>query len=216
MSDYLHLIETVFKIIGGATALVLFIIGFIRYRKDQLWKRKEFVSKEVKEFLNDPAVKNCLSMMDWSDREYELYPKQPDYSKRFVRVTHDSLAYALLPHGAERNHFSPDEAVIRDHFDQFLGHLGRFEHFIQSGLLQAEDLETYLDYWFRKMGKSLPALPRNSLHHFILFYGYDSVVSLLARFGQQIKPDMEIGKIILQLPEDVKVRSKPEPPGEQK
>jgi hypothetical protein len=189
-------IEFLIKVVGGITALTLFIVGFIRYRNDQIWKRKEFVSKEVKEFINDHTIHNCLLMLDWDTRNIELYPKHPDFSKRFVVIGRKEMISALMVHGRLKSRFTPDEAVIRDSFDYFLDRISGFEHFIQTGLLKASDLEPYLRYWINTIAEELPEPFRSTLHHYIIGYGFNDVISFFHRFGKEIKPRMPLEQII--------------------
>lgn len=96
--------------------------------------------------------------------------------------------------GGEDNEdvFSTREAKIRETYDALLGHLQRFSHLIDLGLIDQKYFEPYLRYWVESMaGDANPeydATWRFVLLNYINFYGYDGVVSLFARYGRDIGP----------------------------
>lgn len=196
---WLQVIELILKIIGGLTAIVLFIVGFKRYKKQQNWKRKEFVAKEIKEFYENKIVRNAMLMLDWDTRKIELYPENPEYDHKFVLIGRKELERALIPHGILKGKYTPDEAVIRDTFDYFLEQLTRFEHFIESDLVSAEDFKPYLRYWIDVVAEKLPQPTRDSLHHYILHYEYIGVTKLLGRFGKKIEPARSLEELVAEL-----------------
>ena len=189
------------KIIGGLSALIIFIIGFKRYKKDQDWKKKEFVAKEIDNFDKNPFVKNAKLMLDWGKRDIELYPDNPEYSKRFASIGRSDLAKALIPHKNIGRKFNNDETAIRDTFDCFLEHLTRFEHFNESGLVGEAEFYPYLRYWIDLIGNKLPDLPRSSLYYFIHDYGYTEIETFLNRFDIQLKPPKTIEELLFELGE---------------
>ncbi|MBN8680458.1 MAG: hypothetical protein J0M29_19690 [Chitinophagales bacterium] len=185
-------IDLLLKVIGGITATVLFFIGFWRYNREQKWKRKEFVAKEIKEFHEDRMNKNAMLMLDWDTRNIELYPEHPEYEKRFVKIGRKELAKALIPHHILSRSFNRDEAIIRDTFDHFLSNITRFEHFVETGIVSIEDFKPYLRYWMDAIAYKLPEPSRSVLHHYILAYEYVGVMKFLARFGREIKPTQSL------------------------
>ena len=176
-----------FGVIGGLGA---FLTGFFRYLRTQKWKRAEFVAKEVKEFESKPAIMMVMRMLDWELRTYELYPENKPGRQR-VWVSDDTLCAALISHG-DKQKFSKKEARVRDIFDQFLDGLEKFEHFIQSGLVNHEEFRPYLIYWIEIIGdKSKNRKPERFYEVFwryIDFYGYHGVQNLFMRYGYDIHP----------------------------
>ena len=195
-SNLLDNIESYVKIIGGLTALILFIIGLFRYNKDQNWKRKEFVSREIKELLDNKTIKNCLLMLDWDSRYIELYPNHTIYEKRYSVIGRVEVTSALIPHGKFKSEYTRDESVIRDSFDFFLDNLSRFDQFIQSGLISPKDIEPYLKYWIDTISDGLPEPLKSTFHHYIISYEYKDVIKLFQRFGRAINPDLTLEEII--------------------
>lgn len=193
----LKIIDLVVKVLGGLAAVVLFLVGLRRYNKEQRWKRKEFVSKEIKEFNDDKMNRNARLMLDWDTRPIELYPEISDYDKRFVMIGRKELERALMPHGKLKNRFTKDEAIIRDTFDHYLEGLTRFEHFIETKIVSLEDFKPYLNYWINLIAEDLPERARCVLHHYLIKYKYDGVISLINRFGKEIKPSQTLFEKIL-------------------
>ena len=52
------------KLIG---AVAVFGIGLYQYAQAQKWKRREFISSQVKEFEADKKIQLSMTMLDWSD-----------------------------------------------------------------------------------------------------------------------------------------------------
>lgn len=174
------------------TALVgvlVFAFGVRQYQKAQAWKKSEFVAAEVKAFLSDPMIRTALTMLDWHDRIIDLsFDRTTTVA---VRITYSTLAKIIVPH-IERpsRSFSQTEATIRDCFDKMLERLALFEHFIESNLVTVDDLKIYLDYWVRLIcDETMENRPddlkevREALWSFIIFYKYESVQRLFARWG---------------------------------
>jgi hypothetical protein len=94
--------------LGTATAaFIAFLAGLVQYRRTQQWKRSEFVAKEIKEFKDDPAIRNALLMLDCKGRYIELFPQEPGPEKRQALVTDELLSHALTP--------LPDKSAARLH-----------------------------------------------------------------------------------------------------
>lgn len=179
------------KLIGGLGALILFIVGFLRYSKDKDWKRKEFVANEIEKFNTNHFNRNAMYMLDWGTRKIELFPSKSEYTDRFVLVDREMLAKALIPHPHKPRKkngmkYSDEEVIIRDTFDFFLSNLERFEHFIENKLVDKEDFDVYLKYWVSTISIGLEDDVRQILHYYIEYYDYDGVISLFERFGEDI------------------------------
>lgn len=201
--DYiLQIVDLLVKIIGGAIGLILFFIGFKRYKKEQTWKRKEFVAKEIKELHQDKISVNAMLMLDWSYRTIELFSEHPDYEKRSVLVDRKTLEKALIPHRKRKKNFTKEEIAIRDTFDHFFINLTKFEHFIQAGMVSYEDFFPYLHYWIDLIALNLPGRTKSVLHHYLLTYEYSGVINLINRFGKDIKPIPQIDEIIDEIQTD--------------
>lgn len=179
--------DFILKAAGGLGGLVLFVIGLIRYTRDQTWKRHEFVAKEIKEFNGDKMVRNTMYMLDWGSRYIELFYEHPDPGKRYAKVTRATLRAALQSHKF-KSRFTRTEVAIRDHFDHFLNRIEMFEQFIEAELITKKEVEPYLKYWIETIGEDLEEEMKNTIYHYINEYGYQGVQKLFDRFGKNICP----------------------------
>ena len=180
--NFLRTLEFLLKVIAAAGGLYLFFIGLKRYLNDQIWKRNEFVAKEIKEFTSDKMAQNIMSIFDWGSRYVELFPNKPNYDDRFVKVDRQILKSALQFHeirdsDSSKKRFTPTEVAIRDNFDCFLFYFERFEHFIEAGLITAKELEPYLRYWIDTISEDMESDVRNFINHYIDRYEYKGTQS---------------------------------------
>lgn len=192
-SEFLNTLDILIKIIAGSGGLLLFFIGLRRYLRDQIWRRNEFVAKEMKDFNSDIMVKNVMSILDWGSRYVELFPGKPDYNEKFEKVDRPLLKSALQYHKLKISKpsgekFTPTEVAIRDNFDCFLSYFERFDHFIEAGLITTEELKPYLRYWIDAISERIEEDVRNFIYHYINEYHYKGTQRLFERFGKNIKP----------------------------
>lgn len=61
------------SIFGYLGALGAFAVGLVQYRRADYWKRSEFLAKEMKEYFADPKVILALTMVDWGQRDIQLF-----------------------------------------------------------------------------------------------------------------------------------------------
>src|SRR4051812_42157700 len=149
---FLNTLEFILKIVAGIGGFSLFIVGLRRYKKDQIWKRNEFVAKEIKEFTDDKMVRDAMFMLDWGSRYIELFPNKAKEDERFAKVDRRTLKAALIFHELRikepgKDRFTSTETAIRDTFDHFLFYLERFDHFIEARLISPAEIKPYLKYW---------------------------------------------------------------------
>ena len=96
---------TLAGIIGSGIALGF---GFIQYRKAELWKRAEFLAKEMKAFFDDRCVQNVTAMIDWGLRYIEFVPNSTLGSDGYPKVDRLIQISALQPHVFLSNKGSSD------------------------------------------------------------------------------------------------------------
>jgi len=150
----------------------------------------EWVAAAMRDFLRDPTVRTALQMIDWNERRVLLFPDHPEEARRYVRVDDRVVARALLPH-APGHKFSAVEAAIRDTFDHFLDQLALIHSFVREGLVTAEQVRSYLEYWISNIGdpdrNPGPAARLRALHTYIEVYGFDEVKALFEVFNYPLK-----------------------------
>ncbi|HLP56079.1 MAG TPA: hypothetical protein VK151_13670 [Fluviicola sp.] len=191
--NFLNTLTFLLKLFGGLGAFYLFFIGFRRYKKDQTWKKNEFVAKEIREFTSDKIVRNAMFMLDWGERYIELFPNKESYSERFAKVDRNVLMLALQPHELRikehnKDRFTEIEVAIRDTFDHFLAYFERFYQFIEAGLITEVELEPYLNYWIKTISTDIEDNVKYAIHHYINRYGFSGTQKLFRIFGKDILP----------------------------
>jgi hypothetical protein len=178
-ADYLEGI----KILGAALA---FLIGLAQYRKSQKWKRVEFVASEMKVFFDDEAVKAATLMLDWSQKEIDLYKYRENEDNEKEWVTYALVAESL--NTDPEAHYDKRQSAIREIFDRLLTFLERFESFIEAGVVEKKDLEPYLHYWIKMLaGKDdkSPLVSQQVLPHlwrFAVHFRYQKVLRFVERY----------------------------------
>lgn len=175
-------LETWLKIITALIGIIGLFKAIYEYRKAQKWKQAEFLSKEMKEMLNDPGVKLVLLMLDWN--EYKLSLSNNDK----IHFKDDLLVSALCYHEDKPNgKYTEEEAQIRHLFDTFFEKLTTLQTYIDSGLFSHKDLEPYLIYYFRIIGDPKngrkSASVRKSIWNFMDKYDYLQAKRLVSSYG---------------------------------
>lgn len=167
-------------LIGAAFA---FVAGLAQYRRAQQWKRAEWVAQEMKSLFGDPIVQATTLMIDWGSRRIPLYPDRKEESDRYLSLTNEKVADALMNHDDRPQGFSQEEADIRAAFDKLLDGFERFHSYVDTGLVELRDLRPYLKYWAVQLCS--PRAERPSEHRlkrltaYMHRYGYDGAYDLL-------------------------------------
>lgn len=205
-----HWVDLAVKVLGlGGTAFAA-ILGVQTFMNTERWKRAEFVSREMKEYLANPRVQNALSMIDWSIRRLPLLPPSAPNGGSVV-VDRAMGTRALTPHTVidptdgvtgDREatsatdrvvRFTPEQAAIRDAFDAFLDGLERFGSAVESRLCTVAELRPYLAYWIDDIaedtGDDADRAWTAALLTYIDVYRYAGVQNLFAGFGRDIRPN---------------------------
>src|SRR5215475_7461336 len=109
----------------------------------------------MEKIFQSPKAANALTMLDYTLRRIELFPQASAYPQRFVKVSREWVAAALIPHSITteggRPSYGGEGAAIRDCFDDLLTKLDNIQDMIDSGLVFPQDVARYLSYWTRKI-----------------------------------------------------------------
>ncbi len=173
------------KIGAIGISLLVLIKGIYEYTKAQKWKKGEFVAKEIKEFQNDFDIKRAMILLDWNSKDLDLKPNEIEGKSKFF-FTDDLIKSALQTH-REMSTFSHEEVVIKSVFDSLFDRLTLFNNYIETGLINTNDIKPYLIYWIRILAdpqnerKSKEV--RNQIWKFVDEYGYDGVRAFCDKFG---------------------------------
>lgn len=167
----------------GLTIAVLYK-GYLEYKKNQAWKKVEFIAKETKEFFNDTNVNRTFILLDWNNITIPIKENETSLGVKILRIDDKMLFKALRFHHPD-GEFSEKEALIRHLFDDFFTKLGRFNQYVETKLVEEGDLKLYLIYWLQLITisnrKSQDVILR--LWEFIRKYNYEDVEQLCIKFG---------------------------------
>lgn len=171
--------ETFFTIISDILPIVVilsFIKAIVEYRRTQLWKESEFLSKEAKDFFSDERVKIVLTLLDWNARKIMIDGKE-------VKVNDSYIIEALKTHN-QRSRFTPEEAYVRDLFDNFFDKLAYFNIHRKNGLVSEEKIFNYFSYYFNILTTTerKDADFLRSINSYIDYYDYTNVRDLLDKY----------------------------------
>jgi hypothetical protein len=171
---------------GGAFALW-------RWSVDQKWRRVQYAYGLIKEFLNKPTTVKAMEMLDGT-RRIELFPDEPDHSKRKVRIDEVVMIEALATF-EQQDTFDKIPFAVRVIFDQFFSDLSLFQHHIDAGLIRFADVRPYLDYWFQALagkGKVRSGEFGAQVGKFLVYFGYRAVIDLIESAGYRFSDPTEI------------------------
>lgn len=175
--------EVLIQLIAVLISAFIVLKGIKEYKEAQRWKKLEFVSKEIKEFFNDAEIKRALQMLDWNACSVPLNIGEIGIETKFT-CTDDKIQNALRTHD-QTSRFTPEEVVIKKIFDNFLDKLTMFENYIETGLINAKDIQPYLQYWINILAnqnnKRKKKELRDQIWEYIDKYDYDKVRTLCYR-----------------------------------
>jgi hypothetical protein len=162
-------------------AIFSFIKAIVEYRKSQLWKESEFLSKEAKEFFSDDDIKTVLTLLDWNARKIAIGEKE-------VRVDDDFMLEALKTHN-KKSKFSIEEAHIRDLFDNFFDKLSYFNIHCKNGLVSEKKVYNYFEYYFEILVTNERKSPDfiRTINSYLTYYEYNNVKDLLEGYKKTKK-----------------------------
>jgi hypothetical protein len=200
------------KVIGGLISAVGLVVVVFTYRRNEMWKRAEFLAREMKEFFGSTRVQKALVLIDWGERRFDLLEGNPPGGPS-VTVTRAMQVGGLLPHvlltgdvadpemtssddSSSEDRFKQPEVAIRDCYDAFLDGLERFASYAKTGLISVSSLRPYIGYWIDDIAS--PTDNREdaawcaTLLTYIHFYRFDGVSWLFNQFGHDIYPNSSI------------------------
>lgn len=111
-------IENLIQIALLLISIIALIKGLYEYSKAQKWKKAEFVSKEMKEFLNDYDVKRAFTLLDWSYSDIPLKENEIDNKTKKLWFDQKLILNSLKTHYEVPNgEFTLEESTIKLIFD---------------------------------------------------------------------------------------------------
>lgn len=143
-----------------------------RQRAEEMrWRKAELAKSILDKFESDNHIRDAMTMLDWSGREYET---AKDIRKT---IMWEDLAPALRIHDAQTR-FTDKEVYIRDCFDGLFGAMELMEHYLRTKLLDFADVRFPMKYTVDKIRGYHDVVSK-----FLKEYGYELAPEFLARFG---------------------------------
>jgi hypothetical protein len=213
---------------GALLASGAFAWGVGYYGRQQQWQRIEFLRRAVKEFEQEPEIRNALKILDFEEYRDYFIEGNAERQRISFRVDDELLCNALAPHDERarqkqkldycQDHDTLDpqllrqyqiETTLRDWFNKMLNGLEHFGYFLESGLFSEKELQPWLSYWIKLIAE--PTYRRqgsskfyNALYSYIHHSGFFGVQRLFERFGYRILPspylDTDLVKLALAAP----------------
>lgn len=159
-----------------------------QYKKDQLWKRKEYVSNKYKEIKSDRKCRLALNMLDASENNFRLDSDNVSEKTTQFYVSHWTIAVAFIPTNSEFYPGWDDRfGFVRKCFDSLFDHFEILEDMRNAGLFSAEELRVYLGYWAKAIqdNRFNKKLSRN-LILYMYRYNYLGSINLIRSMGYSI------------------------------
>jgi hypothetical protein len=148
-SDILVILKNLFSILPFL-AIVTAGVGIYQYRIGQRWKKQEFIVKEVKEFRNDEINKLAMTLLDYKNPVImvtNLYSVEDKLPKIQIRLDEAAFIKAIRIRKEGDEEFTDQEKIVRKVFDHFFENLAMFNHHIDAGIININDVKPYLLYW---------------------------------------------------------------------
>src|SRR6185436_3142723 len=96
-NDQIELAKLFVSIVGLVGTIGAAVLAIRTFRRNETWKRAEFLAREMKEFFDNDRVSNALLLIDWGSRRIRLLDENAD-DHGWVHVTRSVQVRALLPH----------------------------------------------------------------------------------------------------------------------
>jgi hypothetical protein len=169
----------IIKYIVPLITILTLVKAIIEYRKTQIWKESEFLSKEIKEFFSDSKVITVLTLLDWNSRKVNI--------NGILTKIDDKIVIDSLQTHDKKSKFSLEEAYIRDIFDSFFDKLSYFNIHCKNGLFSRSKVHNYFEYYFRILTtnerKSVEFI--SVIDSYLSYYGYNNVKELLEDYKKR-------------------------------
>lgn len=134
-SDWISLATLILAVTGAVVAYREFVVA-------DNWKRREFVSAQIKEFYADKINGNVLTMLDYNPATVELYPDKANPSDRTREVRFVDFVAVI----ADEHDLVGDKLLLRQQFEHFLQALARFDYLAKYDAVRPAELCADLGY----------------------------------------------------------------------
>jgi SMC interacting uncharacterized protein involved in chromosome segregation len=192
-SDILVILKNLFSILPFL-AIVTAGVGIYQYRIGQRWKKQEFIVKEVKEFRNDEINKLAMTLLDYKNPVImvtNLYSVEDKLPKIQIRLDEAAFIKAIRIRKEGDEEFTDQEKIVRKVFDHFFENLAMFNHHIDAGIININDVKPYLLYWVSltmvEMGSRKNKECQEQIVKYLTEFKFTNVLALHEKFHPEHK-----------------------------
>lgn len=166
-------------LVGGVIA---FGLAWWQYRQGEAWKKAEFLGEEIRRFRGRARVRNAIAMIDYPEKDIELFPDRKG-DQRFRRINRHWVVAALADRSGDDH--AEDEVLdaIRDCFDEFFDGIEQMDCFVTAGVLKSNDLRPFVAYWLEQVLTGKDEALTKAACGYLLKYQYTEVMELCDRLG---------------------------------
>lgn len=195
LADFLTKYKDAFSDGAAVIALIVFCFGVWQFRVGQIWKRNEFLAREIKDFLDDKYVQETISIFDYIGRKLDakhdnksitiiVYHNRDDLPSSTETKWYVNLSDALRYH--QDGPISSAEREIRDRIDKYFTYFERLYVFQQNGLFTNKELTPFILYHVELFNgnKSHSHGYHKNLFAYLVLYDFRWALQLLESYPQ--------------------------------
>jgi hypothetical protein len=191
--DFFAAIGPLLVLITALVALGSFVFAIWQYTNAQVWKRNEFLAKEVGEFFADPAVIDVEGMLDYTgecfvggegDKRIKIYVYHSTDGMRPNTKNEYSVLLSDALHYHDDGPVFPPELKIRKRFDTYFYFIQRFSAFIDNNLFTKDEIYPYLEYHISLLNgrRDHSTGYHKALYNYLILYDFLRGVKFLGQF----------------------------------
>lgn len=202
MADMYQWTKVATFVVSTAT-LLLAIGGFLWARRDygraQDWKRTEFETKALRDFISSNHYRDLTRLIDGDEVRVLARPEQEKLGDRYLILNRETLKAALRMHSkriegslAPQRKFGPKEMALREIISNYFNDLHVIASYMNDDFARPATFDTYFGYYMDLIGGGLgennylsPNM-RYRFWKFIVEYKYENVIELFRRRGHDL------------------------------
>ena len=96
-SNDIEIAKLVISVLGLGGTFIAAVLALQSFKRNEKWKKAEFLAKEMKEYFDDPKVQKALQMIDWGRRRIQLLESSAQNDGKVI-VDRRMQISALRPH----------------------------------------------------------------------------------------------------------------------
>lgn len=203
----LAILKDIAPIIGAAIGLITLMFGVYQYSIAQIWKRNEFLAKEMKDFLGDDKIKEAFRFFDYwgsnfavkiegHDRNIRIFHSEKQLKIANAMQDKNCVLLTLALKSGDGSLFTSEEQMVRDYIDHFMSSLERICAFRENRLFRRREMMPFIQYYVDTFNglKSHSQGYHDDLFNFLYYYKYTLTLKLLDEFPKSKEVKLAIQK----------------------